>query len=231
MHQAASTPDVSGGFYTVSEAARLLGIESKQRITRWLLPPKNGGEPIIMRDYPKAGREHEISFLDLMEVRFVEHFRRTKISLQSLRVAAQNARAELGVAHPFATSNVKFQSDRKRVFLETARATGDRELLDLMTKQAAIYDVIEQSFERDLEFDVDGFARLWRPAPAVAPNVVVAPSFAFGRPTISERRVPTSTLFQAWKANENDAQLVSDWFEVAEAAVDEAVRFELRPLH
>jgi uncharacterized protein (DUF433 family) len=166
-----------------------------------------------------------------MEVRFIEHFRRLRISLQSLRVAAKTARDELKVSHPFATSNVKFQTDRKQIFLETARETGDRQLLNLMTKQIAIYDVIESSFARNIEFDVDCLARLWRPDPDLAPNVIVAPGYAFGRPVIASRHIPTWTLFQAWQANENDSALVGDWFEIESEAVDEAVRFELRPLH
>ena len=40
-----------------------------------------------------------------MEVRFIEHFRRQQISLQSLRKAAENARKELNLDHPFATSS------------------------------------------------------------------------------------------------------------------------------
>jgi uncharacterized protein (DUF433 family) len=226
-----SKTDVSGGFYTVAEAARLLGMESTQRITRWLTPTAKGVEPIIIRDYQRIGREHELSFLDLMEVRFIEHFRQIRISLQSLRVASAAARKELGVSHPFATSSVKFQTDRKQIFLETARETGDRQLLNLMTKQIAIYEVIESSFARDLEFDVDGLARQWRPAPAAAPNVIVSPVFAFGRPVIAGRRVPTKTIFDSWKANGNDASIVGDWFDIAAGEVDEAVRFELRPLH
>ncbi len=231
MIAASRSPDVSGGFYTVAEAARLLGLENRQRIVRWFAPTPRGGEPIIMRDYRRIGKEHELSFLDLMEVRFVEHFRQVKISLQSLRVASKTAREELGVSHPFATSNVKFQTDRKAIFLETARETGDKELLNLMTKQSAIYDVIESSFARDLEFDVDGFARQWRPAPSLAPNVIVSPSLAFGRPVVGNRLVPTRALFQSWMANANDRDAVADWFEVTPEAVDEAVRFELRPLH
>lgn len=231
MHANTASTDVSGGFYTVSEAARLLGMESGQRIARWLLPTPKGAGPIVLRDYQRIGREHELSFLDLMEVRFIEHFRQAKISLQSLRVASATARKELGVAHPFATNNVKFQTDRKQIFLETAKATGDRQLLNLMTKQIAIYEVIETTFARDLEFDMDGLAREWRPSPGIAPNVLVSPRFAFGRPIIDDRRVPTKTLFDAWKANGNDVGIVGDWFEVAPEAVDEAVRFELRPLH
>lgn len=227
----ASVPDVSGGFYTVAEAARLLGLSSGQRITRWLVPTAKGAEPVVLRDYQRVGKEHELSFLDLMEIRFIEHFRQVRISLQSLRVAAKTARAELGVTHPFATSSVKFQTDRKAIFLETAKATGDKQLLNLMTKQIAIYEVIESSFARDLVFGMDGVAAEWRPAPAAAPNVIVSPRFAFGRPVVGNRRVPTSALFRSWLSNENDIGVVSDWFEVEPEAVEEAVRFELRPLH
>lgn len=231
MGKQAVTTDINGGFYTVAEAARLLGMESGRRINRWLTPPSKGGEAVILRDYPKIGREHEISFLDLIEIRFVEHFRQIQISLQSLRLAARNAREELGVSHPFATGNVKFQTDRKQVFLETAQQTGDRRLLNLMTKQVEMYEVIESIFSRDLEFSVDGLARCWRPDPSLAPNVIVAPVYGFGRPVISDRRLPTRTLFESWVANDRRAAAVAEWFDIDAAEVDEAVRFELRPLH
>lgn len=223
--------DVTGGFYTVSEATRLLGIGSGQKITRWLQPTISGRNAVILRDYPKIGREHELSFLDLIEIKFVEHFRAAHISMQALRVAAQNARDRLGVSHPFATGSVKFQSDRKRVFLETAEETGDRELLDLMTKQVVMYEIIERTFAADLEFDGSGFARMWRPAANVAPNVIVSPAFAFGRPVISRRRVPTRTLFESWRAHDGRQDEVADWFDVNAADVDEAVKFELRQVH
>lgn len=230
MPQAATNIDVNGGFYTVSEAARLLGMEGARKISRWLEPTRTGKDPVIVRDYPKFGREHEVSFLDLIEIKFVEHFRRN-ISLQGLRVAARNARERLNVSHPFATGSVKFQSDRRRIFLETAQETGDRELLDLMTKQVVMYEVIERSFSKDLEFDASGFARMWRPAAHIAPNVIVAPMFAFGRPVISDRRLPTRTLFESWRAHGGVSNEVADWFGIHADDVDEAVMFELRPLH
>jgi hypothetical protein len=163
------TTDVGGGFYTVREAARLLGIDRSERITRWLTPPANGALPVILRDYPKVGAQQELSFLDLVEVRFVEHFRQQQISLQALRKAAANARAALDVSHPFATSGVKFQTDRKRVFLETAKEVGDPHLLDLMTNQLVIYETIERLLERNLEFDISGFARQWWPGRKARP--------------------------------------------------------------
>jgi uncharacterized protein (DUF433 family) len=228
MRTEAARIDVDGGFYTIAEAARLLGMGSGRRITRWLQTTPSGRSPVVIRDYPKIGREHEISFLDLIEIKFVEHFRAANISMQALRTAAQNARERLGVSHPFATGSVKFQSDRKKVFLQTARETGDRELLDLMTKQVVMYEIIERTFAEDLEFDASGFARVWRPAANVAPNVIVSPAFAFGRPVISRRRVPTRTLFESWRAHNGKMEDVADWFDINVPDVDEAVRFELR---
>lgn len=227
MHTTALEPDpLAGGFYTLGEAARLLGIENVQRLSRWLAPVEDR-EPIVLRQYPRLGREHEIGFLDLLEIRFVEHFRRQKISLQSLRVAARNARRELGVNHPFATSNVKFQSDRKQIFLETAKQVQDRIFLNLMTNQVEIYDVIEQTLARDLEFDVGGFARLWRPDVGQYPDVKLSPTYAFGRPVVTARKVPTSTLFKLWRAEAGSYAAASEWFEVPEAQVRQAVEFEI----
>ena len=231
MRTATSSVDVNGGFYTVREAARLLGMTNGNKIARWIAPQAGKSAPLVVRDYARIGTANEVSFLDLIELRFVSHFRQVRISLQSLRVAAKNAREELNCSHPFATSSIKFQTDRKQVFLETAQKTGDRALLNLMTKQVAIYDVIERTFARDLEFDVDGLARSWRPAPSEAPNVIVAPIYAFGRPVISDRKVPTKTLFDSWLANDHNHSAVADWFHVESDEVDEAIRFELRPLH
>ncbi len=215
---------LTGGFYTLSEAARLLGVDSTQRVVRWI----SGKEPIILRQYQKIGREHELGFLDLLEIRFVEHFRRQKISLQSLRIASKNARRELKMAHPFATSNVKFQTDRKAVFLEAAKETGDRFFLNLMTNQVEIYEAIEQILAKDLEFNTEGIAKLWRPARNDAPNVVVSPYFAFGQPVISKKRVPTAALFRLWKAEGGDKNAVSEWFGIEPGFVQEAIEFEVR---
>ena len=224
-------PDVGGGFYTAAEAARLLGMHSTQRILRWLSPTSSGEPAVITRTYAKLGREHELSFFDLLEVRFVEHFRSRHISLQSLRLAAKNARRELGVTHPFATSSVKFQSDRKQIFLETAEEAEDRVFLNLMTNQLAIYEFIEDSLARDLEFDVSGFAKAWKPAPGRAPDVIVSPVYAFGQPTVSARHLPTVTLFSSWEAEGGDYAAVANWHSVTTDDVRQAVEFELRPLH
>jgi hypothetical protein len=101
MRVAPSRPDpLLGGFYTVSEAARLLRIGNKQRIYRWI----SRDNAVLARDYEPVGGSQELSFWDLFEVRFVETFRAQGLSLQYLRKVATKARAEFRVTHPFAAS-------------------------------------------------------------------------------------------------------------------------------
>jgi hypothetical protein len=221
---------IAGGFYTVREAARLLQMDSAQRVRGWLTGYKtNRVGPIIKRQYTPLAGIQEVGFLDLMEIRFIEHFRRQNISLQSLRVAAKNARKELHQDHPFATSNVKFMTDRKEVFLQTAKATGDKFLLNLMTNQIEIYEAFEQLLAEGVSFDPKtGIANRWHPLQGDCPNVIVDPRIAFGQPVIAPGFVPTKALYALWKAESGNAKGVATWFHVDEAAVNESVKFEMR---
>lgn len=218
---------LAGGFYTVREAARLLTIASPSKITAWLQGGKGRAAPIITRQYKPIEGVQELGFWDLIEVRFVEHFRKQGVSLQALRKAAATARAEYGHRHPFALSNVLFQTDRRRVFARTAEETGDKTLLDLAGKQFAMYEVLEAVLAKGVDFDpASGLAREWRPKPKEFPRVALNPLISYGQPVIMPDRVPTAALYRSWKA-EGSISATADWFEVSEDVVREAVEFEL----
>jgi uncharacterized protein (DUF433 family) len=219
---------LNGGSYTLQEAARLLGIANTSRIRGWIAGYQNRPDPIIRRQYMIGDGAQELGFWDLLEVRFIEHFRKQGVSLQSLRKAAEAARLELKRQHPFAISNIKFMTDRKRIFMQSAEETGDRKLLDLTCGQYAMYDVIERNLAKGIEFDPStGLAERWHPQPTEFPHVVLNPRISFGQPCIEQFRMPTATLFQAWKTEENDYDAVSDWYEVGRPFVEEAVKFEM----
>lgn len=219
---------VAGGFYTVQEAARLLNIKSPQKITGWLKGWRNEGPPVIERQYEPVGRVQELGFWDLMEARFVNHFREQGVSLQSLRKAAETARIELNQQHPFATSNIKFLTDRKAVFLKTAKDLKDNVLLNLVTRQFAMYEVLEEVLAKGVEFDPSsGLAFRWTPKPKEFPAIVVDPLVAYGQPALEREGVPTDTLYTAWKAEGGNVRAVADWYEVDEALVRQAIEFEI----
>jgi len=216
-----------GGFYTVGEAARLLRIENRRGIRRWL--QRGDGSPVIERDYEPLNGSQELSFWDLIEVRFVEHFRSQGLSLQFLRKVAAKARTEFRTRHPFALSKARFLTDRKRIFQQTAEAEGDRRTHDILSGQYEMYEALEDVLSKGVAFDPETeLARAWQPLRNDCPHVVIDPRFAYGHPVVGTNRVPTAALFRQWRAENGDRERVADWFEVSRDDLDEAIEFELR---
>lgn len=227
-------PDpVAGGFYTVREAARLLNIAQSARVTAWLTGHKGSASgPVVQRQYEPLGTVQELGFLDLLEVRFIEHFRVQGVSLQALRKAAQTARDEWKISHPFATSKAKYLTDRKQIFQATATELGDTLLLNLVTKQFAMYVTMEESLDRGLAFDPStGLARQWKPRPKEFPQIALDPLVAYGQPAIMPTGIPTSTIYSAWKAEDGDIPSVANWYEIEVSSVRQAIDFELSMLN
>lgn len=220
---------VAGGFYTVREAARLLDMSNSGVIAGWLKGRTGrGAGPVIHRQYEPIGKSQELGFWDLIEVRFIEHFRKQDYSLQSLRKAAEVARQELNCEHPFALYGIKFVGERKNIFLKVAKDVGDTKLLNLVTKQFAIYDVLEDVLARGVTFDpTSGLAMRWKPREKEFPRVVIDPTIAYGHPVLEGPRVPTDAIFSTWKAEDGNYAAVADWFEIDETLAREAVEFEL----
>jgi uncharacterized protein (DUF433 family) len=222
-------PDpIAGGFYTVREAARLLNMPNAGMVAAWIKGRGRAGAPVISRQYPPIGKSQELGFLDLIEVRFIEHFRKQDYSLQSLRKAAETARAELSCEHPFALYGARFIAERKNIFLAVAKSENDAKLLNLVTKQYGMYSVLEEVLSRGLTFDpTSGLAMRWRPREKEFPHIIVDPRIAYGQPALEPVRVPTDAIFSAWKAEDGSYKAVSDWFEIDEGLAREAVEFEL----
>src|SRR5690606_35895246 len=111
---------------------------------------------------------------DLMEIRFLEHFRKQNVPLQTLRKVAVNARREMKAKHPLALANTRFLTDRKEVFLMSAEESGDAFTLNLVKNQFEMYVAIESVLAKGVAFNpVTGLAESWQPFDKECPNVVV----------------------------------------------------------
>jgi uncharacterized protein (DUF433 family) len=218
------------GFYTLTEATRLLRVESRRRIKGWLQDRDDVYvSAIIDRDYPPIGKTQELSFWDLMEVRFIEHFRQQGLTLQYLRKVSDAARKELKHKHPFALANFKFQTDRKKIFIHVAESDGDAKTRHALGDQYEMYDVIEAVLARGVEFDPrTHLADSWRPLHLEHPNVIVHPRFAYGHPVISDKHVATSAIFRMFRAERGNKAKVARAFGVSQNDVNEAVEFEVK---
>lgn len=217
------------GLYTFKEVSKLTGI-SVQDLHRWLRgytrkSKSNKQEKYIAPLWETQFNDLDIeavSFHDLLEVRFVRAFRKHGVSLQAIRIASDNARMEFDHKYPFTCK--RFQTDGRTIFAEALKETGETQLLDLVKRQFAFSEVIQNSLYKGIEFDQDNFALKWHPLKN-SKQIVLDPQFSFGKPIVTNGSIRTSTLYDAYLAEESE-QLVSKLYEVPVSAVKAAIRFE-----
>jgi uncharacterized protein (DUF433 family) len=215
------------GVFTVPEAAALAGIDSRS-IIRWLRGydyvyhgSRRRQEPVFQRDYPARNGKELLSFLDLVELRFVQAFRSHGVGWKSIRTAAVRAAEILGSGHPFAS--MKVYSDTRDILALIADAVGDSSLVNLVRDQYEMESVVMPALRKALDFENDLAVRWW-PLGRGLP-VVLDPHRNFGRPTVAHSGVPTRILAEAAKAGQS-VEAISDWYEVTSGEVRAAVRFE-----
>lgn len=224
-HQIEADP-LLAGFYSPADAARLLQVASP-KLRGWLNGWTNSAAgPIVERDFKNS---RTISFLDLMEMRFIEAFRSQGVPMQTLRKAAAQARREWDVLHPFALSKARYLTDRRSVFAQVAEREKDRVTWDMASGQHEMWDVIESTIAKGVMFDPSSdLANRWFPLPAEFPNIGIDPAIAFGKPALAEERVPTAAIHRMWRAEGGSISRVADAFEIGQDAVRAAVEYEIK---
>jgi uncharacterized protein (DUF433 family) len=218
------------GVYTVPEAARLTGV-SGRRIRRWLsgYDFRSGdtvrSSPPVWHGQIPAGDSLALGFRDLLEVRFVDAFRRHGVSWRSIRIAADRAAEILHDSHPFSTK--RFKTDGRSIFAEIMQKTGEESLLGLVKSQYEFKSIVDPFLFEGIEFPAAEIAPVrWWPL-GLDRRVVIDPERAFGQPIVAPESVPTAVLAQAFRA-EGSVPAVARWYLVDPQSVEDAVEFEDR---
>jgi uncharacterized protein (DUF433 family) len=216
------------GVYSVPEAARLTGISSR-RIRRWLqgYSHTSGGasrtSPPLWRRQIASEDSLILSFRDMLEVRFIDAFRRHGVSWKSIRLAAECAAEIVHDSYPFSTR--RFKTDGRRIFAEILQETGDESLLDLVKSQYEFKSIVEPFLFDGLEFSALGIEPVrWWPL-GMDRRVVIDPERSFGQPIVDPESVPTRVLASAFRA-EGSIQAVARWYMVDPKSVEDALDFE-----
>ena len=226
------------GVYGASEALRLVNFSintgdavtqvSRQTVARWLRGydftvhgENHHSSPLWVPDYANDDDTIELSFRDLIELRFIKAFRDAGVGLQTVRQCFERAVDLVKDDRPFSTQ--RFRTDGRTIFLEITEGTSDGALVDLRQRQAVFRSFVAPSF-KDLEFDADVVAR-WFPLGGSRRSVMVDPVFAFGRPISAVGYVPTEVLALAAKV-EGSVERAARLYEVPASIVREALAFE-----
>jgi hypothetical protein len=237
---------IGRGVYTTAEASRLTGIHPG-RIRRWIegytfvrRGEVRTSDPVLSRGldaFPESGAM-TISFRDLIEIMCVSGFLEAGVRWPRLRKAYQLAAEVLGIDHPFATR--RFLTDGYTVLLKV----DDKYLLDLVSNQFSLLQVLRPYLKTDgLDF-ADEFAARWWPMGKRKP-VFIDGRLSFGQPVVTQG-VPTLVLYRAYLAerrtrtdntisdsnrpaiDQRSVAHVANWYSIASRSVRAAVEYETR---
>jgi uncharacterized protein (DUF433 family) len=212
------------GIYTVSEAARMIGMPPRN-LHRWLAGYEHHGkreDPLWMPQHSTEPDEAiVIGFRDLIEARIVNSLRHMKIGLPTIRKCISRARELVGDERPFSTR--QFKTDGRSIFLEIWRDLDEPELIDLKSLQGVFSRVVAPSLT-GLEFDADAASRWW--LLEGKRTIVADPERSFGQPIVAENGIPTQRLAQVVKA-EGSVEAAAKLFDIRPRLIRDALEYEI----
>jgi uncharacterized protein (DUF433 family) len=214
--------------YSIAETAHYLSIP-QTTIGSWVrgrsYAAKEG--PRLSPGIIKAAdpRRSLLSFINLLELHVLGAIRREHdIDMRRVRKAVGHLAEKFGSEHPLIDREML--TDGTDLFVNHL---GD--LVNLSKDgQLAMRDMLAAYLKR-IDRDANGLAvRLYpftRPSSAVdAPRlIVIDPRRAFGRPVIAGTRVPTTDVFERFKAGDSLEDLVAEYGRSTQE-VQEAIRYE-----
>ncbi len=205
------------GLYSLGEAARIVGAD-RSKVRRWLRPE----DQLVPRVLDP--RERTVTFVELMELHFIQMFRAAGVSLQTIRRVSQTAANRFETNYPFSVK--RFDTDGRTVFATLLKEHESELIVEDLRCGQYVFDQVMRPFFKKLDYHgVDEVARYW-PLEKKS-RVVLDPDRKFGKPIDAETGVQTRALYDATVAGEGqDYAEVAKWFDVPLAAVESAVAFE-----
>jgi uncharacterized protein (DUF433 family) len=188
--------------YAVRDAARYAGV-SVGTIRSWQQAQGTYTPALATRESGDA-----LSYLQLVELRFVAAMREAGVKLSTIRKAREYLATRWHTDYPFAMAPLKTDGQYIIQDLEQAKGAEFRDLLLIADKggQLSWKPIIDTKF---LEFEYEGeWAMRWHLAGKESP-IVIDPRIAFGSPMV--RGVPTWALLGRYDAGENSDEIADDY--------------------
>jgi uncharacterized protein (DUF433 family) len=214
--------------YTVSEAARFLGVPSTT-FTHWargyevrFVDRRPVSKGAIITALNGGGREPSIPFIGLVEGLVVASFRKAGVSLQHTRRAVDILNSQIGIDHALASR--RLYTDGASVLYDYAEHEGDEALTHVVTQQGVFAPVVAEYLQL-ITHDDHGWPR--RVVSPLTNVVAVDPRRAFGQPIFVRGAVRVEDVLDRIRADERLADVADD-FGVPVEDVEAVVRARLR---
>ncbi len=178
--------------------------------------------PVFASDYAGMGMQKAISFLNLVEILVVGQFRSKGVSLQEIRRAYVLLREDLKTNHPFSHKNLYAHSGK--VFARVAEENNSTTLYAVVQRQEFSEEVMRGHLQ-PIDYNRASLqAERWH----IAQGVIIDPCISFGSPVVEGKGTTTLVLAKEYWANDENAGLVANLYDVRPDDVQNAVDFESR---
>lgn len=213
------------GLYTLPQAGRMLGEEART-VRRWAFGYANDQTtyaPAIRTRAPVTDGVRVLTFLELVELLFIQGFLRAGVSWNKVRKAAATAGRLLGDdPHPFAMK--KWFVDPAGIYLRLGKEHDEAILVEVIgDAQVAIESAI-QPYLQEIEFDIAGTAQRWYPM-GFGTSVAIDPRRSFGEPIVEESGIRTGVIAEMHVAGDS-IDGIAAWFDIDAHVVAEALAYE-----
>jgi len=217
-----NSPKLGAGAYRLSEVARYTEVNFG-RVWSWFRErhDRENHDPVFHSDYDPVEGDFAVSFLDMIDVSVAAQLREEGVKMSIVRRSKAILSRDLSTQHPFSHSDI--YTDGQRVFVFAADQIGDETLSEVISHQQFFLRIRERLTH--IEYSkVTKLAARWR----IARGVVIDPRVALGKPVVANTGTTTFVLANCYWANDQDAGVAADLFNVSEEDVVNAVSFEQR---
>lgn len=210
------------GLYTYSDLTKLLGI-SRARIKGLVDGNKrkntNIRVPVVEKKSFVFDNKEYFSFIDLIEIKFIQHFLNQGIKRKTIIDAYHKAKIELKKERPFATKFIANVS--QNIFMDN-----DDILVNSKDNQIWFREISKPELFEGIDFK-DDLPTRWMPYKDL-PNVIIDPAYNYGMPILKDHNLKTLTIFDAYIAEKENIKRVSEWFGIEPEIAMQAVVYERR---
>jgi len=219
---------IGKGIYSIPDVHRITGLPSNV-IYRWVRGydyaykgEAQHANKLWELDFDPIDNQISLSFKDLIEINFINEFKKHGLGLNTIRNYLLMLQERFGTNHPFST--MKFLTDGRQIILEVEGERGETILEEISMRQI-VFNQIVKPFLKQLEFENDILMRWW----PLTKNrsVVLDPNRNFGQPIVNKEGILTEILANAVKVNES-FDVVMNWYDISKESLKDAVAYESR---
>lgn len=200
--------------------------EDSAAVHRWAFGSQRRGTKYmsaIATELPELGGVQALTFLELVELMFIQALLQTGLSWPKVREASRvAARLLKDEPHPFATK--RWFADAAAIYLNMGVEHDEDILVEVAGYAQVVMEPVLHPYLTQLDFDMKGIAQRWFPMGFATP-VVLDPRRSFGMPITAKAGVPTEIIGRLSRAGDSVSTIAAS-YGIDEAEVEAALRYE-----